>query len=176
MVQLGGQKLKTKFIVIADHLGAEDFLLGRKFLRTYNVLVDLTAMRVTIRDPKAPRKLKPIHEVKDHEPSLVISTEKVILGPFERTLVKAQVITQNPNEYHNRNVMIHTSGVHTRSPFVSESTLTSVGEDGIVFLAVRNQTANENWILHSKTVLGKAQPTSFMFRPIMVDQTGKTPV
>ena len=47
------------------------------------------------------------------------------------------------------------------------------GEDGTVFLAVRNQTANENLILQSKTVLGKAPPTTFMFRPIMVDQTGE---
>ena len=50
--QLGGHSLKTNFIVIANHLGAEDFLLGRNFLRTYNNLVDLTAMRVTIRDQK----------------------------------------------------------------------------------------------------------------------------
>ena len=102
--QLGGHTLKTNFIVIADHLGAEDFLLGRNFLRTYNVLVDLTAVRVTIRDPKAPRQFKPVHEVSDHEPSVVCSTEKIVLGPFERTLVRAQVITQNPNEYLYRNV------------------------------------------------------------------------
>ena len=38
--KLGGHTLKTNFIVIADYIGAEDFLLGRKFLRTYNVLVD----------------------------------------------------------------------------------------------------------------------------------------
>ena len=82
--QLGGHTLKTNFIVIADHLAAEDFLLGRKFLRAYNDLVDLTAMRVTIRDPKSPRQFKAVHEVSDHEPSLVISTEKVVLGPFER--------------------------------------------------------------------------------------------
>ena len=99
-----------------------------------NVLVDLTAMRVTIRDPKAPRQFKPIHEVSDHEPSLVISTGKVVLGPFERTLVRAQVITQNPNFY--RNVTIHPSGVHSRCPFVSENTLTSVGEGGTVFLNI----------------------------------------
>ena len=34
--QLGGHTLKTNFEVIADHLGAEDFLLDRNFLRTYN--------------------------------------------------------------------------------------------------------------------------------------------
>ena len=57
--------------------------------------------------------------------------------------------------------MIHPSGVHNLCPFVSENTLTSVEEDGTVFLAVRNRTANENLILHRKTVLGKAQPTTF---------------
>ena len=104
--QLGGHILKTNFIVKADHLGAEHFLLSRNFLRTYNVPVDLTAMRVTIRDPKAPRHFKPVHEVSDHEPSLVVSNENVILGSFERKLVRAQVISQHPNEYHFRNVMI----------------------------------------------------------------------
>ena len=104
--QLGGHTLKTNFIVIADHLGAEDFLLGRNFLRTYNVRVNLTAMRVTIRDPKSPRHFKLVHEVSDHEPSLVVSTEMVVLGPFERKLVRAQVITQDPNVYRFRNVLI----------------------------------------------------------------------
>ena len=172
--QLGGHSLKTNFIVIADHLGAEDFLLGRNFLRTYNVLVDLTAMRVTIRDPKTPRHFKPIHEVSDHEPSLVVSTDKVVLGPFERKLVRAQVITQDPNEYRFRNVMIRPSGVYNRSSFVSEDTLTSVGDDGTIYLAVRNKTAIENLQIPSRTFLGKAEPTVFKFRPIPVDQTDRT--
>ena len=81
--QLGGHTLKTNFVVIADHIGSEDFLLGRNFLRTYNVLVDLTAMKVTIRHPKTPRTFKAVHEVSDNEPSCVISTEEVVLGPFE---------------------------------------------------------------------------------------------
>ena len=172
--QLGGHLLSTNFIVIADHLGAEDFLLGRNFLRTYNVLVDLTALRVTIRDPKTTRHFNPVHEVSYHEPSLDISTEKVLLGPFERKLISAHVITQNPNEYLFRNVMIHPSGVHNKYSFVSEDTLTSVGPDGTVFLAVRNRTANLT--IQSKTVLGKAAPTTFVFRPIPVDQTDKSSV
>ena len=159
---------------LADHLGVEDFLLGRNFLPTYNVLVDLTAMRVTIRDPKTPRHFKPIHDVSDHEPSLVVSTDKVVLGPFERKLVRAQVITQDPNDYRFRNVMIRPSGVYNRSSFVSEDTLTSVGDDGTIYLAVRNKTAIENLQIPSRTFLGKAEPTVFKFRPIPVDQTDRT--
>ena len=95
-------------------MGAEYFLLGRNFLRTYNVLVDLAAMRVTIGGPKAPHHFKPIHEISNHEPSLVASTEQVVLGPFERKLIRAQVITQDANEYLFRNVMIRSSGVHKK--------------------------------------------------------------
>ena len=73
-------------------------------------------MRVTIRDPKALRYFKPEHDVSDQEPSLLVSSEKVVLGPFERKLVKAQVISQQPNEYRFRNVMIHPSGCTTDVP------------------------------------------------------------
>ena len=99
-----------------------------------------------------------------------------MLGPFERKHIRAHVITQNPNEYLFRNVMIHPSRVHNKYSFVSEGTLTSVGPDGTVFLAVRNRTANENLTIQSKTVLGKAAPTTFVFRLIPVDQTDKPSV
>ena len=172
--QLGGHTLKTNFVVIADHLGAEDFLLGRNFLRTYKVLVDLTAMRFTIRDPKSPRHFKPVHEVSDHEPSLVVSTEKVVLGPFERKLVGAQVISQQPNKYRFRNVMIRPSGAHNRCHFVSEDTLTSVGDEGTVFLAVRNRSSLEKVVIQNKIVLGKAEPTTIMFKSVAAEPTAET--
>ena len=130
-------------------------------------------MRVTIRDPKAPCNFRPAHEVSDHEPSLVVSTEKVFLGPFERKLVRAQVITQHPNEYRFCNVMIRPSGMHHRSPFVSQDTLTSVGDDDTVFLAVRNTTSHDNITIHNKTVLGKAEPTFFVFEPFTVGKLMK---
>ena len=34
--QVGGHTITTNLVVIADHLGADDFLLGRNFLCTYN--------------------------------------------------------------------------------------------------------------------------------------------
>ena len=139
--QLGGYTLKTNFVVN----GSEDFLLGRNFLRTYNALVDLTALKVTIRDPRTPRTFKAVHDLSDNEPSFVVSTEEVVLGPFERRVVRAKIITQDPNKFHFRNVMIHSCSMKASSVFVSEDTLTSVGEGGIVFIALRNQTDKE-WV------------------------------
>ena len=154
--QLGGYTLKTNFNVIADHIGSEDFLRGRNCLRTHNVLVDVTAMKVTIRDPKAPRLFKAVHEVSDREPSFVVSTEEVTLGPFERKIVRAQVITQQSNEFHFRNVMVQASSSKSNAIFVSEDTLTSVGENGVVFLALRNQASKEEVRIRKQTVIGMA--------------------
>ena len=72
--------------------------------------------------------------------------------------------------------MIRPSGMHNRCPFVSEDTLISVGDEGTVFLAVRNRTSYEKTITQSKTVLGEAEPTTFVFRPMAVDQTDETSV
>ena len=65
--------------------------------------------------------------------------------------------------------MIRHLGVHKRCPFVSEDTLTSVGDEGIVFIAVRNTAAFENVTIPTKTVLGKAEPTNFMLQPVAAD-------
>ena len=169
--QLGGHTLKTNFVVIADHIGSEDFLLGRNLLRTYNVLVDLGAMKVTIRDPETPRIFKAVHEVSDQEPSFVVSAEEVTLGPFERKVVRAKIITQQPNEFHFRNVMVHPCSIRSNSLFDSEDTLTSVGEDGVVFLALRNQTAKEGVRIKEQTVVGKAVLTNFVFNSVPIQDS-----
>ena len=51
--QGGGYELETNFVVVDDAMGVEDFLLGRNFLRAYQVLVDfdLTSMKIVVRAP-----------------------------------------------------------------------------------------------------------------------------
>ena len=49
-----------------------------------------------------------------------------------------------------------------------------MGDDGTEYFAIRNKTANKNLQIPSKTVLGKAEPTVFMFEPVTVDQTDGT--
>ena len=52
--QLGGYELETNFVVVEDAMGVEDFLLGRNFPRSYQVLVDLTSMKIVVRAPVKP--------------------------------------------------------------------------------------------------------------------------
>ena len=62
--------------------------------------------------------------------------------------------------------------MHNRCPFVSEDTRTFVGDNGTVFLPVRNKTRHENITIQSRTVLGKAELTTFVFEPTAVEQPG----
>ena len=52
--QLGGSELETNFVIVDDAVGVRDSLLGRNFLRTYQVLADLIAMKVNVRAPSRP--------------------------------------------------------------------------------------------------------------------------
>ena len=168
---LGGHTLKTNFVVIADTIGSEDFLRDRNFLRTYIVLVDLAAMKVTIRDLKTPPIFKAVHEVSDQEPSFVVSAEEVTLGPFERKVMRAMIITQQPNEFHFRNVMVHPCSDKSNALFVSEDTLTSMGEDGVLYFAIRNQTDEEVVKIKAQTVVGKAVLTNFVFNSVPIQDS-----
>ena len=59
------------------------------------------------------------------------------------------------------------------SVFVSEDTLTSVGEGGIVFIALRNQTDKERVRIKEQTVLGKAMLTTFVLNPVPMQNVGE---
>ena len=47
-VQLEGSELETNFVIVDDTVFVDDFLLGRNFMRTSQVLVDLTATKVIV--------------------------------------------------------------------------------------------------------------------------------
>ena len=51
---LEGNELETNFVVMDDAMDVEDFLMGRNFLRAYQVLVDLTSMNIVVRAPVKP--------------------------------------------------------------------------------------------------------------------------
>ena len=99
--QLGGHTLKTNFVVIADHIGSEDFIQGHNFLRTCNVLVELTAMNITIRDPKPPRIFEEVHEVSDQEASFIVSAEDVTSSTmsFLFAMYWCTVVALSPTHY-----------------------------------------------------------------------------
>ena len=64
---------------------------------------------------------------------------------------------------------MHTHNITIDSPFVLEGTLTSVGEDGVVYLALRNQTSKERVRVKVQRAAGKAVLASFVLNSVYVE-------
>ncbi len=56
-VAIADLTLPISFIVV-ESLGEDDFLLGRTFIRDFDVLIDLSKGSILVRDPKRERNLK----------------------------------------------------------------------------------------------------------------------
>ena len=85
--------------------------------------------------------------------------------------MRAKIITQQPNEFHFRNVMVHPCNDKSNAVFVSEETLTSVGEVGVLYLAIRNQTDKEVVKIKGQTVAGKTVLTNFVFNSVPIQDS-----
>ena len=94
--QLAGYELQTNFVVVDYAMGVVDFLLGRNFIRTYQVLVDLTAMRIVVRAPAKPVWHHAHTQVGNSVTPIPITlAQKVVLHPFERMIARATVVSNN---------------------------------------------------------------------------------
>ena len=76
--------------------------------------------------------------------------------------MRAKVKRQQPNEFHFRNVMVWSCSMESIPVFVSEGTPTSVGEEGIIFLTLRNQTDKERVKVKDQTKNGNATFIAFV--------------
>ena len=77
-------------------MGVEDFLLGRYFLRAYQVLVDVTAMKVIVRAPSKPVWYHAHAQVNNMSLSASVAiAQDVVLQPFERTILRANLLVDN---------------------------------------------------------------------------------
>ena len=104
----------------------------------------------------------------DEEALFVVSATEILLGHFERKVVRAEIITQQHNEFQFSNIMVHPCSCTFNSSFVSEDTLTSVCKVGIVFSARRNQTAKESVRIREQTINGKAVITNLALNSIPI--------
>ena len=82
--QLRGYDLETSFVVVDDAMG------------TYQVLVDLTALEVIVRAPTRPVWYHAHTQVSNETlSSPVMLAQDVVLQPFERTILKTKLATND---------------------------------------------------------------------------------
>ena len=90
--QLEGYELEIKSVVVDDAMGMEDFLLGRNFLRAYQVPVDLTSMKIVVRAPVKPFWHHAYTQVGDASVATPVALDSdLVPQPFERAVVKAKL-------------------------------------------------------------------------------------
>ena len=107
---MGGYELETNFVVVHDAMGVEDFLLGRNFLRAYQVLVDLTSMKIVVRAPVRPVWHHAPTQVGDRSLAVPVALDSdLVLQSFERTVVKAKVVTTDLEPLIFQNVKLNAS-------------------------------------------------------------------
>ena len=160
--QLGGYELETNFVVVDDAMGVEDFLLGRNFLRSYQVLVDLLSMKIVVRAP-----VKPVwHHAHAQVGATSIATpvaldSDLILQPFERTVVKAKLITDalEPLIFQSVSLNAAIADASLHNVVFLEDSVATVSESGLVFVSLMNLTNNPQRV-RKGTRLGHVVPVS----------------
>ena len=166
--QHGGYELETNFVVVDDAHGLEDFLLGRNFLRAYNVLVDLTAMKIVVRAPAKPVWHHAHAQTSDETlSSTLVLDQDVVLQPFERAVLRAKLVTSNLEAFAFSNVVINfaTSNRLLKNTIFVEDTLATVGETGSFYLSVGNLTSNAQKV-KCGTMLGTAAPVRLVYHAV----------
>ena len=173
--QLGGYELETNFVVVDDAMGVEDFLLGRNFLRTYQVLVDLTSMKSVVRVPVKPVWHHAHTKVGDASVATPVASDSdLVLQPFERTVVKAKLVTDDLEQLIFQNVILNAAiaDISLQNIVFLEDSAATVIEAGHVFVSVPNLTSNPQRIRRG-TQLGNVVPVSLVYRAIPQQSTPK---
>ena len=131
--QLGGYELQTNFVAVDDAMGVEDFLLGRNFLRTYQVMFDLTAMKIVVTAPANSVWHHAHAQVGNSDTPISITfSQEVVSQPFERMIAKATVVSKNLEQLIFQTVAINASLADTSlyNIVFLEDSVATVGETG----------------------------------------------
>ena len=143
-------------------------MLGRNFLRAYNVLVDLSAIKIVVRAPAKPVWHHAHAQTSDETlSSTVVLDQDVVLHPFERAVLHAKVVTSDMEASAFRNVVINfaTSNRVLKKTIFVEDTIASVGETGVFYVSVGSLTSNAQKVKIG-TILGTAAPVRLVYHAV----------
>ena len=176
--QLGGYELETNFVVVDDAMGVEDFLLGRNFLRSYQVLVDLTSMKIVVRAPVKPVWHHAHTQVGDASLTTPVALDSdLVLQPFERTVAKAKLVTDalEPLIFQTVALNASLSDPLLQNTIFLEDSVATVSETGTLYVSLINLTSNQQRV-RCGAHLGTVVPVSLVYQavPQNLDATAKT--
>ena len=99
-LQLGGRHIWMSFLVVENLDESEQFILGRDFVRNFDVTIDLNDRLIRIKDPERKYEKKPLNKILINQPKLPIFLDrKVKLKPNPAVVAKFRL--WNLNELSN---------------------------------------------------------------------------
>ena len=166
--QLGGYELETNFVVVDDAMGVEDFLLGRNFLRSYQVLVDLTSMKIVVRAPVKPVWHHAHAQVGDASLTTPVVLDcDVVLQPFERAVARAKLVTDalEPMIFQSVALNASLSDTSLHNIVFLEDSVATVSETGTLYVSLINLTSNPQRV-RCGVQLGTVVPVSLVYQAV----------
>ena len=132
-------------------------------------------MKIVVRAPVKPVWHHAHTQVGDASVATSVALDNdLVLQPFERTVVKAQLITDELEPLIFQNVMLNAAIADTslQNLVFLEDRVATASEAGHVFVSVLNLTSNPQRIRRG-TVLGNVIPVSLVYRAIPQQSTPK---
>ena len=166
--QLGGYELETNFVVVDDAMGVEDFLLGRNFLRSYQVLVDLTSMKIVVRAPVKPVWHHAHAQVGDTSLATPVVLDcDLVLQPFERAVARAKLVTDalEPMIFQSVALNASLSDTSLHNVVFLEDSVATVSEIGTLYVSLINLTSNPQRV-RCGVQLGTVVPVSLVYQAV----------
>ena len=149
-------------------MGVEDFLLGRNFLRSYQVLVDLTSMKIVVRAPVKPVWHHAHTQVGDASLTTPIALDSdLVLQPFERTVAKAKLVTNalEPLIFQTVALNASLSDPSLQIAIFLEDSVATVSETGTLYVSLVNLTSNQQRV-RCGAHLGTVVPVSLVYQAV----------
>ena len=157
---MGGYELETNFVVVDDALGVEDFLLGRNFLRSYQVLVDLTSMKPVWHHAHT--------QVGDTSLATPVALDgDLVLQPFELTVARAKLITDalEPLIFQTVALNASLSDPLLHNVIFLEDSVATVSETGTLYVSLINLTSNPQRV-QCGVQLGTVVPVTLVYQAV----------
>ena len=150
---LAGFNLKANFILI-DAVDDQDFILGRTFMRKYDILIDLRKLKLTIRDPYMENLEEPILQVGREPPVDVLLVDHEWLKTGETSLVKLQV--QSEKCLNNRLMLLTQKNELLSGRLSLEDSVVRIGDDNFCCCSVTNRDSKKKLCLRKNLVIASA--------------------
>ena len=162
-LQLGGRHLWMSFLVVENVNRSDQFILGRDFVRSFDITVDLNNGLIRIKDPDRKYEKKRITKILINQSKVPIFLDrKVRLKPNQALIVKFRM--RNLNELINDRQVFLVPNPNSRSSAILGRSF-SLTQSGMCVSVLLNTEATTLTIQRGKK-LGYALPLSTEYQSV----------